>query len=173
LEDRRLLSASPIIVTTLADTVDFSDGQTSLREAIFAANTVPGADTIEFAPSLTASGPAKILLTQGELKITDSLTINGPPANLLTIDASGSDPTPTVKNGDGSRVFNIDDGKSGSLIDVAISGLTLTGGDTGSGVAGSGGAIRILENLAITNCSISGNSSSGNNSFTSRPTMMG
>ena len=45
-------------------------------------------------PSLTSGGPATITLTQGELKITDSLTINGPGANLLTIDASGNDPTP-------------------------------------------------------------------------------
>ena len=61
-------------------------------------------------PSLTSGGPATITLTQGELAITDSLTINGPGANLLTIDASGNDPTPDVNNGDGSRVFNIDDG---------------------------------------------------------------
>ena len=65
LEDRRLLAV--VTVTTLADTVDFNDGVTSLREAIFATNTVPGADTIDFAPALTAGGPATILLTQGEL----------------------------------------------------------------------------------------------------------
>ena len=79
LEDRRLLAV--VTVDTLADTVDFNDGHTSLREAIFATNTVPGADTINFAPLLTANGPATILLTQGELKITDALTINGPGAN--------------------------------------------------------------------------------------------
>ena len=42
LEDRRLLAV--VTVTTLADTIDFNDGVTSLREAIFATNTVPGAD---------------------------------------------------------------------------------------------------------------------------------
>ena len=108
LEDRRLLAL--VTVNTLGDTVDFDDGVTSLREAIFATNLVGGADTIDFAASLTSGGPATILLTQGELAITDSLTINGPGANLLTIDASGNDPTPDVNNGDGSRVFNIDDG---------------------------------------------------------------
>ncbi len=71
LEERRLLAVAT--VTTLDDTVDFNDGVTSLREAIFAANTLSGADTIEFAPELTAAGPATILLTQGELAITDSL----------------------------------------------------------------------------------------------------
>src|SRR5262245_17248179 len=69
LEDRRLLS---ITVNTLGDTVDLNDGVLTLREAIFAANTVPGADTIDFAPSLTSGGPATILLTHGELAITDS-----------------------------------------------------------------------------------------------------
>jgi CSLREA domain-containing protein len=162
LEDRRLLSASPIIVTTLADTVDFSDGQTSLREAIFAANTVPGADTIEFAPSLIASGPAKIVLTQGELKVTDSLSIIGPGADLLTIDASGNDPTPGVADGKGSRIFNIDDGNPGTranptLLDVSLSGLTLTGGD-----ADAGGAIFDSENLTISDCVLTGNASQSN-----------
>ena len=76
LEDRRLLAL--VTVTTVDDTIDFTDGVTSLREAIFATNTVPGADTIDFAPALTAAGPATILLTLGELRITDSLTINGP-----------------------------------------------------------------------------------------------
>ena len=104
LEDRRLLAV--VTVTTLADTVDFNDGVTSLREAIFATNTVPGADTIDFAPALTAGGPATILLTQGELVITDSLTINGPGADLLTIDASGNPITTPVRD--------IDNGNSGS-----------------------------------------------------------
>ena len=97
------------------------------------------------------------MLTQGELKITDSLTINGPGANLLTIDASGNDPTPDVNNGDGSRVFNIDDGNDANLLDVSISGLTLTGGD----VSGDGGAIFTRENLAVTASTIRGNSASG------------
>ena len=95
LEDRRLLAV--VTVNTLDDTVDFNDGVTSLREAIFATNHGGGADTIEFAAALTSGGPATIMLTQGELKITDSLTINGPGANLLTIDASGNDPTPDAE----------------------------------------------------------------------------
>ena len=76
LEDRRLLAL--VTVDTLDDTVDFSDGVTSLREAIFATNLVGGADTIEFAAALTSGGPATITLTQGELAITDALAINGP-----------------------------------------------------------------------------------------------
>jgi CSLREA domain-containing protein len=156
LENRRLLSASPIVVTTLADTVDFTDGVTSLREAIFAANTVPGADTIDFAPALTAGGPAKILLTQGELKITDALTITGPGANLLTIDASGNDPTPGINDGRGSSIFNIGDGNNTNNFAAQLSGLTLTGGDAYEGA----GAVINHENLTIANCTVTGNSGS-------------
>ena len=113
LEPRRLLAV--VTVDTLADTIDFNDGHTSLREAIFATNTVPGADTINFAPALTANGPATILLTQGELKITDALTIAGPGATRLVIDGNLS-----------SRVFNI----TATSGDYAISGITITGGKT-------------------------------------------
>src|SRR5262245_49322027 len=109
LEDRRLLAV--VTVSTLDDTVDFHDGVTSLREALFATNLVGGADTIEFAASLTGGGPATLTLTHGELPIADDLTINGPGADLLTIDASGNDPTPDstlddndyLSDGDGSR----------------------------------------------------------------------
>jgi len=154
LEERCLLA---ITVTTLADTVDLNDGLTSLREAIFAANTVPGTDTIEFAPALTAAGPATILLTQGELQITDSLAIDGPGADLLTIDASGNDPTPDVNNGDGSRAFNIDDGSVETAIEVAISGVTLAGGD----VFEQGGAIRTVEELHLLDATITDNAAQG------------
>jgi CSLREA domain-containing protein len=149
LEDRRLLAL--VTVDTLADTVDANDGVTSLREAIITANLVAGADEIDFAPSLTSGGPATITLTLGELAITDDLAITGPGATLLTIDAN--DPTPDENNGDGSRVFNVDDGDAAVHKVVAISGLTLTGGD----VAGYGGAISSRENLTLTGCTLSGN----------------
>ena len=145
LEDRRLLSASPIVVTTLADTVDFNDGLTSLREAIFAANTVPGADTITFAPALTANGPAKILLSQGQLAITDALTITGPGAELLTIDASGND--------QGTSVLVFRDSDSSTQFPAAVSGLTLTGGNRSRG-----GGILSYESLDVKDCVITGNS---------------
>ena len=150
LEHRRLLAL--VTVDTLDDTVDLNDGRTSLREAIFATNLVGGPDAIEFAPALTANGRSTILLVQGELKITDGLMINGPGADLLTIDASGNDPTPELNDGKGSRVLNIDDGVA-EFIDVSIVDLTLTGGD----VANSGGAIFSAENLSILESTISGN----------------
>ena len=112
LEDRRLLAV--VTVDTPLDVIDFNDGKTSLREAIFATNTVPGADEIRF--DFGHDGPETILLTQGELAITDSLTITGPGAELLTIDASGIRGAPIV---DFRCAFTVDDGGD-SLIDVAI-----------------------------------------------------
>ena len=146
LEYRRLLAV--VTVTTALDTVDFNDGVTSLREAVFATNTVAGADEINF--DFGHDGPATILLTQGELAITDSLTITGPGADLLTIDASGNDPTPDQNNGDGSRVFILDDGDINSVRQAFVGNLTLTGGD----VLGGGGAILSMENLKVTGSTI-------------------
>jgi CSLREA domain-containing protein len=159
LEDRRLLS---ITVNTLVDENDgIAVGGISLRDAIAAAS--PG-DTINFAPSLTAAGPATILLTHGELAITKSLAINGPGASLLTIDASGNDPTPYnalpvpafETSSDGTRVFRIDDGNV-SEQDVSINGLKISGGD----VPGDGGGILNYEQLAIVSCEISNNIADG------------
>ncbi len=60
----------------------------------------------------------------------------------------------TSNSGDGSRVFNIDDGNALSAINVGISGLTLTGGD----VTGSGGAILSNENLTVSDSTVIDNS---------------
>ncbi len=152
LEDRRLLAV--VTVTTLADTVDLNDGVTSLREAIFATNTVPGADTIDFAPALTESSPGKLLLEHGELAIADELTINGPGASLLTIDAQQQ-----------SRIFNI----TATTGDFSVSELKLTNGQTTGAEAEvfdttfSGGAIRSVTSglLTIQQCVIASNSTSG------------
>jgi Dockerin type I domain len=152
LEDRRLLAL--VTVDTLADTVDFGDGLTSLREAIFATNLVGGADTIDFAPSLTAGGPASIVLTQGELRITDALSIYGPGADLLSIDASGSDPTPEQDNGDGSRVFSVFGQYPSVSPSIIISGIKLTGGDAN----GLGGAVNgYFADIAFDNMAFSDN----------------
>ena len=72
LEDRRLLAV--VTVDTDLDVIDFNDGVTSLREAIFATNTVPGADEIVF--DFGHDGPATILLEHGELLISDALIID-------------------------------------------------------------------------------------------------
>ena len=144
LEDRRLLA---ITVDTLSDVVNAGDGLTSLREAITLSNASAGADTITF----TVAGT--IALVDQLPTITDALTIAG--ANQITLNAGGGTNN-TIGNGDGFRIFNIDDGNSGSQIAVTISGLTLTGGD----VTGFGGAIRNAENLTLTGSTLSGNAAS-------------
>ncbi len=108
LEDRHLLA---VTVDTLVDESDGSlvDGDISLRDAIALA---PAGATIDFDQALTSGGPATITLTLGELLISKGLSIDGPGADLLTIDARGNDPTPDVNHGDGSRVLNVDDGSS-------------------------------------------------------------
>jgi len=148
LEDRQLLS---ITVNTLVDEDDgIAVGGISLRDAIAAAMPI---DTIDFAASLTSGGPATITLTHGELLINKSLTINGPGPNLLTIDASGNDPTPSTDNNNGSRVLRIDDGSTLTNKSVSISGLTITGGDIGT----KGGGILNREDLVVADSIITDN----------------
>jgi uncharacterized protein YjbI with pentapeptide repeats len=142
LEDRRLLAA--FMVGNLNDA-----GAGSLRQAILDANGMAGADTIEF-----ESVAGTIALTSGEIEITEAVAIDGPGDDVLTIDA-----------GENSRILNI----TGLTGDVALTGLTLTGGrTTGENVdfydsTFNGGAIRSLTtgNLTITNCTVSGNSTAG------------
>jgi hypothetical protein len=148
LEHRWLLS---ITVDTLLDEADGSidDGDVSLRDAIAIA---PAGDTIDFDASLDGG---TILLTMGELSITKAMTIDATALlQGLTIDAAGNDPTPEADNGDGSRIFLIDDGEPGTDSPVTISGLTLTGGDAYK----DGGAVDSRETLTITSSTISGNS---------------
>jgi hypothetical protein len=149
LEVRRLLS---ITVDTPVDEYDGSilDRDISLRDAIAAATA---GETILFDTSLDGG---TILLDQalGELDIDKSIQIDatGLPHGL-TIDADGGTDR-VIGNGDGFRIFNIDDGNATPDETVEISGLTLSGGD--SPVAG--GAILNLEDLTVSLCTIENNS---------------
>src|SRR5207247_8362944 len=106
------LDAAVITVTNTADS-----GAGSFRQAIADA---PENDTINFAPNVRGT----IALMSGELSISKALTIGGPGANLLAIDA-----------GNVSRVLRIDaHGRA-----VSIFGLTFTRGQlTDSGPEGGG-----------------------------------
>lgn len=142
LEDRRLLT---ITVNTLVDENNGigAGAGTSLREALFSALA---GETINFSVTGTIN-----LTNLGQLSINKALLIDGPGADLLTINAY--DPTPTSNNGDGSRIFSIDDGIEGTQLILEINGLTLTGGD----VTGLGGAILTNENLFLRECVIAEN----------------
>src|SRR5262245_2360784 len=116
LEDRTA-PAVLFTVNSLDDgPVNLGDDALTLRDALFAANS---GDEIDFEPSLFATAPGTITLdpSQGQLNIRTDLTISGPGADLLTIDAHN-----------GSRIFNIED-SAPTHIDVEIHGLTLTGGN--------------------------------------------
>jgi len=117
----------------------FDSGTGSFRQAIFNANTQAGMDEIIFD---TGGVPSTITLTSGALNIADSVNILGLGANLLTVSGNNN-----------SRIFNIDDGGS-DILDVLISGLTLTDGHS----TNSGGAIfNADENLSLVDAVITGN----------------
>ena len=109
LENRLMLTQ--FIVDTNLDVVNGSDGLTSLREAITAANSNAGADTIDFIGTFGAFEP--IVLSLGELTITEGLTINGSTAFSLSVEVDGDDL---------SRVFNIDTTDAVTFIGVDITG---------------------------------------------------
>src|SRR5438874_5365553 len=132
-------SAATFTVTNLNDS-----GAGSLRDAVTQANSTGGADTINFQSGLTGT----ITLTTGEIPIIDSVTINGPGRNVITISGNNA-----------SRIFNINDGMGATIISANINNLTLTSGNT----AGSGGAINSYgESLSLDNVVISGSSTGGN-----------
>ena len=124
LEERLVLST--LTVTSAADS-----GLGSLRAAIASASS---GDTIVFAPRLDGQ---TISLTTGELAIARSVTINGPGAGLLNVDAGGM-----------SRVFDI----TSSSATVALSGLTIRGGisEDGGGITDQGGELT-LKNDTLSN----------------------
>jgi len=105
-----------------------------LRDALA---KVVDSDVIDF----SVTTPATITLNSGQLEVSKSIMINGPGANLLTVDANKA-----------SRVFVIDSGKT-----VTIFGLTITNGSDSSSVGG-GGILNDHANLTVNFSSLSGNS---------------
>jgi hypothetical protein len=145
LEDRQLLSS--FIVNNPTDTP--VSGQTDLRQAIVEATSDTTNDTVTFDPTVFNT-PQTITLNSGQLDLTKAavtLTIQGPGANLLSVNSDNA-----------SRVFELNGGAA------TLSGLTATGGSAttyisyiktticGGGIQNIGGA------LALTNCTVSGNS---------------
>ncbi len=136
-------------------------------DAIAAANGSAGADTIGFDASVFNGEACDILrLTQGQIGITDELTIDGGAGVTITGDACGDDVTLAVgitdvtaslagedRLDDNSRIFD-------ATADLTLDGLTLTGGRTTAEGEG-GGAVRATDNLMLIDSALSGNSTAG------------
>ena len=138
----------------LVENFELRDSDNTLREALFFANGNPNAQTITFQPSVFASGETITLSVVGtnQLEITDSISIEGPGADLLSI--SGND---------NSRVLLIDNGDNNTEIDVTISGVTIRDGNTGSDIFGAGSepgaGVRNRENLTLDQVVVTSNTS--------------
>ncbi len=117
LEDRLVLST--LTVTSAGD-----EGPGTLRAEI---GDAQAGDTIKFAASLDGQ---TISLTSGELAIGQNLTIKGPGAGLLDVDAGGT-----------SRVFDVTSASAA----ISISGLTISGGNSedGGGILDQGGTLTL------------------------------
>lgn len=118
-------------------------GDCSLREAVNAANASPTDDTINFAPGVTRITLANEIVINN----AGALALNGPGANVLTIDGGAGT----------NRIFYTDQAI------VTVSGITLTGGGgTGLSSSGSGGAIFAQGGaLTLDGVYVTGNRASG------------
>jgi hypothetical protein len=134
LEDRATPTVFP--VNNAGDT-----GPGTLRQAIDDANGSAGADVIQF-DAAAFSTPQTISLTTPLSTILESVNIVGTGASKVTVTRAG---TATSNFG----IFDIDSGAA----DVTIDGITITGGNSGSGSAVTGGG----QNLTVKNSVISGN----------------
>ena len=126
----------------------------SLREAAIAANGRTGADTIQFARSLSGS---TVKLTLGEIRIRGNLAIDGPGATKLAVSGNQQ-----------SRVFHM----TGGLI--AIDGLAITKGresatangatcpgDSATAYTAGGGILQDAGRLTLDGVKVSNNSVEG------------
>ena len=140
--------AATFVVNSTADVVDAAPGNgacatagcvCTVRAAIQEANALSGADTITFDPSVF-SVPQTITLGSALPSIAQDLTIAGPGANVLTVDANQT-----------GSVFRIDSG----VKTTTMSDLTITGGKAGASAGG--GIYDLGALLTLTNVTVRGN----------------
>ena len=133
------LQSAQALTFTVTKTADTNDGvcnsDCSLREAITAANTAVGTDSISF--SAAVFNPGTITLGSALPNITTDMNISGLGAALVKIDGANS-----------FQVFNIAFG-----VTVNISGVTITHGNFGV----SGGGIYNHGTLTVTSSTIDSN----------------
>jgi CSLREA domain-containing protein len=138
---------APLVVTKTADTDDqLCDADCSLREAVFAANSLQDADTISFQIPTTdpgynsTTGVYTITLTSA-ISITADLTINGLGANVLTISGNQA-----------NRIFSTPTG-----VALTLDGMTIRDAAAGP----TAGAISNSGTMTISNCILTQNSAAG------------
>jgi len=123
----RALAVPPVVL-------NFNDsGPGSLRDAI--ASAAPGS-TINFSGGLTY--PGTIVLTSSELLIDKNLTITGPGADKVTLDAGYNSLNTGCADTSACRVLKVTNNAV-----VSISGLTISGGRSASGNTGVDGTAGI------------------------------
>ena len=134
--------AATFIVNSTTDAVDANPGNgicasaggiCTLRAAIMEANALAGADIITL-PSgtytLTIAGTGEDAAVTGDFDITEDLAINGAGSAITIIDGNNLD-----------RIFHIHSGA------VTVSGVTIRGGNPGTG-DDAGGGIRVSSTTA-------------------------
>jgi hypothetical protein len=144
LETRRLLTS--VVVNSTLDNVNDSvitGPSITLREAVNYEDH-NGGGTITFAPSVFGTAKTIALASQLNLTNTNSLTITGPGAGLLTI--SGQNAT---------RVLYMNGGAA------TLSGLTISGGNASGGA----GLDVISGTVTLTNVTVANNTAQGDGIF--------
>ena len=130
------------------DPVTTANGGTgTLRQAILNANALGGNPTVEFDTTTSPfddATPDSIVLTKGELEITQSLVLEGLGARMLSISAGGI-----------SRVFTIDGDFASS---ITLQDLTIRDGNSTDG-----GGIRNLSagSVSLVNATVTANIATG------------
>ncbi len=147
--------------TMMDELVDTTPGVLTLREAIKLANFSSDGSEVTFDrdlfPDFEQAYTITLDETLGPLEITNGIDIRGPgltlgqDADLLTIVA----PDPSEADGDGMKIFVIDnsdpDGEiPDTIATVIIGGLSITGGDSNT----AGGAISTTEDLILDHVNI-------------------
>jgi CSLREA domain-containing protein len=146
-------SIAPAATYTATKTADTNDGvcdsDCSLREAVAQASAFSDSDEINFDPQVFST-PQTIVLTNGQINIalSDTTTINGPGAHLLTISGNNQ-----------SRIFFSNWG--GTFLN--ISNMTLT-----EGFATYGGAAALSNMTTLSGMVITGNKAAGSEIFSNQ-----
>src|SRR5262249_25383682 len=102
-------AATPFVVLNANDS-----GVGSLRQVLAETNGVAGPDTVTFDPTFFATAKT-ITLTSGAIPVTDSVSVLGPGASIVTVSGNNA-----------SQIFQMN---GSSPIAVLLTGLTITQGN--------------------------------------------